>query len=243
MDFIEKIIQIPFYLPGVGIDFVDMFIDSQVDAILAQREFASARSLTVETCVSQGIENILARGEPEDKVLQTEYVSFQEEEVMMMKEIFKLLRVSPRCVRRIINVFKVLLLIWKRDSCGRFEADLDLKQATLFLMILVSDASTRAVTYMILNWMELGTMMYHHVAALNDRGENELQDNNLAGLFKKELRNRDKQYELSFNKKEGLHAAKTKHGTLMKSVEKYLTRYEWKSVDEWNEISSKFLLV
>jgi len=116
-----------------------------------------------------------------------------------------------------------------------------MQRATLFLMLLASDESTREVTYMIFDWMEMGTVMYHHVAVSNDEDAPK-NENNLARLFKTELRNRDKRFELSFNKEEGINPATTKQGTLMESVEKYLDRYKWKSVDEWNKISSKFLL-
>ena len=188
----------------------------------------------------------------DDEALPSDMVLFTAQEGDMMKEIFKLFGLSPRCLKRIINVFKLLKVIWKRDSTryAKEESDEDvhhMQRATLFLMLLASDESMRDVTYMIFDWMESGTVMYHHVAVSNEKGA--LQNvNNLARLFYTELKNRDNSFDLSFskiiysNKKKGIIQAATKQGTLMFSLEKYLTRYEWKSFDEWNEISSKFLL-
>ena len=61
-----------------------------------------------------------------------------------MVEFFKLLPVGPRSIRRIVNVFKVLKVVWEQD--GNPEIDPNLKRTNLFLMLLSSNESTREVT-------------------------------------------------------------------------------------------------
>ena len=61
-----------------------------------------------------------------------------------MVEFFKLLPVGPRSIRRIVNVFKVLKVVWEQDETP--EIDPNLTRATLFLMPLSSNESTRDVS-------------------------------------------------------------------------------------------------
>lgn len=133
-----------------------------------------------------------------------------------MKEIFKVFGVDPRCMRRIINVFKVLKVIWKRSG-GKFEVHDDLEQATLFLMLLASNESTRHVTYQIFDWMERGAVTYHRVVL---EGEDAAQqnENNLANLFTTKLLKWDKSFELSFSNQ------KPKQGTMTAYIERSIWR-------------------
>lgn len=275
MDFLEKIIQVPFRLPGVGQESVDSFIDSQIDieppqvappevkttsdAPIAPFSVENKDSISVVLdppregrlplallhTISQPPDEQLdedAVGDVEDDDAETGATEFAEHEALprykvfftkeeadMMKEIIKLFVVGPRCIRRVVNVFKVLQIIWKRGS-NRFEADHNLKRTTLFLMLMASDESTREVTYRIFDWMDSGRVKYHNVA-LDDGGANDL-----ATLFKKELKNWDKGFEMSFN------GEATKDGTLISFVEKYLSEYKWTNFEDWNRISSQLLL-
>ena len=156
----------------------------------------------------------------------------------MMKDIFKLVRVGPRCLRRIVNVFKLLKVIWKRNR-DRFPEDDDLKVATLLLMLLASDESTREVTYTIFEYMESGAVRYHRVV-IDERGR-WIPTNNLAGLFRTEMRKRDKTFVVSTTAA-GDGDNTVLEGTLMAYIDRYLAKYEWSTVDDWNETASKFLL-
>ena len=209
-DFLEKLIQIPFRLPGVGIDAISSFVDSQTEIEESQN-----------SC-----QNDAPSADTFDDPFLQNQVSFTQEEKTMMEEIFNVFRVDPRCMRRIINVSKVIKVILKR-SAGRFEVNDDLEQATFFLMLLSSSESTRDVTYRIFDWMERGAVTYHHV----------ITENNLANLFKSKLLKSDKSFESSF-----CDQNQCRQGTLMAYIEKYLTKYKWSSIEGWDEIASKFLL-
>ena len=150
-------------------------------------------------------------------------IPFDTNEINMMQEVFVLFGVEPRCMKRIINVFKLLKVIWARDDKTLKVGD-NLKKATLFMMLLASDKSTRDVTYIIFDWMESRVVQYHHV-----------ESNNLADLFKKELQ-KDKRFKLSSSNKP------YKEGTFMYHIDLYLAEYEWENLDGWNTVSKKFML-
>ena len=280
MDFLEKIIQVPFRLPGVGRENVDSFIDSQIDieppqvaptektesdaptnpgsvetkdstsavldppregrlplallhTISQQPEEQPDAQLDEDTVDDEDVEDddfeTGAIEIAEEEALPRHKVFFTKEEADMMKDIIKLFGVGPRCIRRIVNVFKILQIVWKRGS-SRFEADHNLKRTTLFLMLMASDESTREVTYRIFDWMDSGRVKYHNVA-LDDGGVNDL-----ASLFKRELKDWDKSFERSFN------GETTKEGTLISFVENYLSEYKWTNFEDWSRISSELLL-
>ena len=253
MAFVEKIIQIPFCLPGVGLDYVDSFVKSQIDVeeprdasesfeIVVddqKRDSISVLSSTSSKAFDFQVPKLSSRvaKRQDDKALPKDRILFTEEELAMITEMLKLFGLGPRSMRRNINVFKVLSVIWKRDSV-RFEVDYNLKRATLFLMLLSSEETTREVTCNIFELMELGMVKYHRV--MQD-SEGALQDeNNLSNLFKTELQKQDKSFVWNF----GLSSSNesSKKGTLVAHIEEYLVEYSWASFDEWNGIASKFLL-
>lgn len=246
IDYLEKIIQIPFCLPGAGQDYVGTFVKSQIDIEEPQDTSECNQSvvnnrgqgkISVSTSSdTSGFQNAVDtrvpdESKPEDQALPRHKVLFSKEDGNMMTQLFKLFEVGPRRMTRMINIFKLLLVIWRRDN--KFEADHNLKRATLFLMLLSSEESTREVTHTVFELMELGMVKYHHV--MQD-DEFELQnENNLGNLFKTELQKWDTSFVLSSR-----NEANTQ-GTLMAYVEEYLTEYRWTSSEEWNAISSKFL--
>lgn len=68
-------------------------------------------------------------------------------------------------------------------------------------------------------------------------GEGEWRkENDLANLFKTELRKQEKSFNVSPSKK-----AKNE-GFFMNYVDDYLSKYKWTSIKEWQEVSSKFML-
>ena len=275
MDFLEKIVQIPFRLPGVGHDKVTSLVYSQLEmepestdpndvsaggstekkANLKEESKVNppeAREqqaeLQVEPEAKSQVElqvepEAKPQVEPQNEVLQegTQSVEpkvqddlpmikvyFTKEERDMMVEVFELLPVAPRSMRRIINVFKVLKVVWEGDTNP--EININLKRATLFLMLLSANESTRQVTHNIYEWMEMGSVKYHQV---EDKG-------NLADLFTAELRRQNKSYEKSFPK-DGTSSS-AKEGTLLFHVQTYLKEYTWTDFDSWQKIATKFLL-
>ena len=252
MAFMEKIIQIPFSLPGVGQDYVDSFVKSQID-VEEKRYSSQSYDIHVDeqnrdsiSVLSSTSSNIGFSSSPrksksykkeDDNAVPKDKVLFTREELTMITGMLKLFGLGPRSMRRNINVYKVLSVIWKRDNI-RFDVDFNLKRATLFLMLLSSEETTREVTCNIFELMELGMVKYHRV--MQD-SEGALQDeNNLANLFKTELQKRDKSFRWDF----GLTSSheSSKKGTLVSHIEEYLAEYRWTSFEEWNAICSKFLL-
>lgn len=251
MAFMEKIIQIPFSLPGVGQDFVDGFVKSQID--VEEKKYASdgfeilvdddqkLDSISVLSSASSKFDfnsprKSKASTKEDDKAVPKDRVLFTQEELNMITGMLKLFGLGPRSMRRNINVYKVLSVIWKRDNI-RFDVNFNLKRATLFLMLLSSEDTTREVTCNIFELMELGMVKYHRV--MQDAEGAPQDENNLANLFKTELQKRDKSFRWNF----GLSSQEsTKKGTLVSHIEEYLAEYRWTSFEEWNSIASKFLL-
>lgn len=244
MDFLEKMIQIPFRLPGVCGDSIDGFIDNEITVedreekvdILGSLINAPEAANTTFMVNRAGRRDTVANDSSlSDKVIEdlpSNKIHFTSNEKLMIKEVFKLFGVEPRCMRRIVNVFKVLKVIWRRDTSGRFEETDELKRATLFLMLLSSDNLTRRVTYKIFHWMESGTVQYHRVMS-NDENNPE---NNLANLIKTELE-KDKRFNSSPSKR-----AIRDQGGLMAYIDEYLSKYTWKNNKEWNKVGAQFLL-
>jgi len=251
MDFMEKIIQIPFSLPGVGQDFVDGFVKSQIEVQEKTQESSECFEIVVEDQKRDSISVLSSTSsklfdfppptqsvaaQQDDRALPKDKVLFTEDELIMITKMLKLFGLGPRSMRRNINVFKVLSVIWKRDNV-RFDVDFNLKRATLFLMLLSSEDTTREVTCNIFELMDLGMVKYHRV--MQDAEGTLQNENNLANLFKKELQKRDKSF--SWNPFSSGNEVNNK-GTLVAHIEEYLTEYSWTSFEQWNIIASKFLL-
>jgi len=249
MDFLEKIIQIPFRLPGV--EDIGDFLRDQIevgepqddskpvetgDSSIVKTSSSAVRTPNEPESNKSSAKVEVKKLNPGNEDLPSNMILFDEEEGIMMEEILGLFGVGPRCLRRIIDVFKVLKVVWKRDR--RLKVDINLKKASLFLMLLASDESTREVTHNIFEWMELGMMKYHLVSPPDIKGTHQ-DENNLANLFETELRKHSSEdFELFFYKDQ-----KPKQGTLMAFVKKYLDGYKWTCLKEWKEISFKFMLV
>ena len=110
-----------------------------------------------------------------------------------------------------------------------YEINMNLKRATLFLMLLSANESTREVTHNIYEWMEMGSVEYHQVE----------DKDNLADLFIAELRRQNSSYGKSF--KDGTSSS-AEEGTLMFHVQTYLSEYTWTDFHSWQQIATKFLL-
>ena len=105
---------------------------------------------------------------------------------------------------------------------------LEMKSATLFMMLLVSDKATRNFTFTIFDWMESGAVLFHHVMG-------EENENNLANIFEKEME-KDKMFK-SFSTDKAM-----KRGALVAHIREYLSDYKRRDLDGWNEVSRKFAL-
>ena len=229
MDFLEKIIQIPFRLPGVRAAHVGKFLDSQLDIEEPQTDdpngvpsYVSDIETGDQPANDRDDGSTAATPVPaadEEKVILSKRCFCEKKEKDMLIELFKLFRVSPRCLKRIINVFKVLKLLWDEDTNIQELVNYECRRATVFLMLLASDESTRDATYKIFEWMEVGMVKYHLVK----------NENNLANLFKRELKQLDKRLEKT-----------SKEDTLMAHIDHYLSEYKWTNATEWNRLSTRF---
>ena len=257
MDYLEKFVQVPVRLPGLGDGTIDKFLShhiavetgAQVDAASSKHAPAASGATTTvggelsahsmastSTQLSQDDKDDPPGTNPSTAppLPAVTDVTFTPQEETMMKDVFNLFGVEPSCMKRIIKVFKVLKVIWKRskdkngNSSSRYEESEDVKCATLFLMLLASDPSTSDVTYKVFHWMESGSVLYHRVM------KDDKEVNNLANLIETELK-KTPQFQSSGDE------AKYQ-GALFAHIDKYLSSFEWHNSDEWNEISSKFML-
>ena len=100
-------------------------------------------------------------------------------------------------------------------------------------MLLASEESTRVATYTILEWMECGVVKYRRV--MRDCEGERRKKNDLTNLFKTELRKQDKSFKVSPSKE------RKNEGFFVYCVDDYLSEYMWRSIKEWQEVSSKFM--
>jgi hypothetical protein len=250
IDFLEKVIQIPFRLSGFGKEEVGNFVKPQMEVEVpggsTKNEISgninnipsNESSLSFSSLwnsINGAIHGSSAKQEVVEESLPRDKIAFTPAEVEMTEEIFEMFGAGPRCMKRIINVFKLIKVIWRQDTSGRFKEDEKTKRAIFLLMLLASGKATRDATHQIFGWMEGGTVEYHHVIMRDEEGVPQ-SENNLASLFARELEKGDSDFALSSGMED------IKQGTLMSYIKEYLSEYKWTNSTEWNEICSQFLL-
>lgn len=257
MDYIEKIIQLPFRLPGMSEKHVGQYVRHQVeiDNSVAEPIQVNSADMSDNPPATTPQNQDSPSNRPADKqsnateivdnheALPSNKVKFTEEEVQLLEKTIKLFPLPPRTVKRIINAFKIITLVWKRS--GTSEVDDCLKKATLFLMLMASDENTRQATHQIFAWMESGMVTYHRVRSESRKIRGKAQGkNNLADLFITRLSKRKSLQLLPLENdqasdNETLDQASDDE-TLVFHIETYLN-YGWDNIKGWQDICAKFV--
>lgn len=150
LDYIEKIVQIPYRVPGIVPGVMRSFLQGQMKGILQDTEVEKE-----EVKVEAGEDNQIltvdeeAEGNPvfessydPDAIeviepLPTQVQLFNEIELSLLADCCNAVSVSPRAGRRLVNVFKLLKIIWYHRGMQR-EPEAGVKRVMMFLLALSS---------------------------------------------------------------------------------------------------------
>ena len=155
MDFLEKIIQIP-YRPLALPDTMGQYIGqqigifegsnvnlsgnqggnkengSEIDSPEGRRdENLNKRQSDKESIPKQPVTTICTKDYKNDNFSQQQ---FSQEEANLLNEACASLKLLPRSIKRVVNVFKIMKLIWRKSG----DVSEDLKKQSLMLLVLGS---------------------------------------------------------------------------------------------------------
>jgi hypothetical protein len=156
LDYIEKIVQIPYRVRPVQREAWDDYLRYQMQPRADKRAEPEARQgaaepPTGETPAWQPPGSAGAPGkpppspppkrgpiaaEPEER-LPPEVLEFSERELTLLRTCCEAVQVSPRAAKRLVNVFKLLKIIWHRRGLGSGPGT-DINQSIMLLLALSS---------------------------------------------------------------------------------------------------------
>ena len=139
LDYIEKIIQIPYRVPDIAPDAMKSFLEGQVKVELDVRFSEYVK----ESEIGDGLEEYSPEavfrssqtpGEYE-RLLPESVQVFSRDELDTLHRCCSAAEVTPRSAKRLVNVFKLMKIIWFHRGPNR-EPDLETKKAMITLMTL-----------------------------------------------------------------------------------------------------------
>jgi len=191
MDFLEKIIQIPYGVPMINEDAVEAFVDSQIKVEIKEVDDEGEGTDLVDLD-RQRDDEVEETSEPADQPPATVLASndqvlqqlnprteehFSIEEAKMLKEACKAFKLTPRAMKRTINIFKLLKCIWgMRAFNGKAKDFINLKRDTLLFLVLISSEMTRNGIQKVFVAMEENYSKPNGVQTLNDFVKNCLKE-------------------------------------------------------------------
>lgn len=148
LDYIEKIIQIPYRVRNVSVPAIKSFLRSQME-IVEQEESRTRDEQEASLVESQVNENYSADKQVKQAALSASVQAYQAKSTDLPKEVIQFepveyaaisaacseLAVSPRTMKRLVNVFKLLKIIWHRQGMNTGPS-IDVKQAMLSILAL-----------------------------------------------------------------------------------------------------------
>jgi predicted KAP-like P-loop ATPase len=152
LDYIEKIIQIPYRVRTVSAPAIKSFLRSQMEIIEPEerRQQGPKEEVTPppesragegDSADEQAVKaRLLASArfsKAESTELPTEVIQFDSAEYAAISAACSALAVSPRAMKRLVNVFKLLKIIWYRQGLDK-GPHIDVKQVILSTLALCS---------------------------------------------------------------------------------------------------------
>ncbi len=152
LDYIEKIIQIPYRVRPASESAVKQFLWGQMkphkpeDESDTDKKSVQDQSSKLNTKskkdkeLQQGEESRTPNtrsGKTELRILPTETLHFSESEYNTIATCCSEFDVSPRTMKRLVNVFKLLKIIWYRDKLGNGPAE-DIKRTMLAMLVIAA---------------------------------------------------------------------------------------------------------
>jgi hypothetical protein len=145
LDYVEKIVQVPYRVPGIAPGVMRSFLQGQMDVV---EEITKPPSATPSDGAQQTFDvPIPGSGNPvfestydpevevTEEPLPTRVQQFDEKELSLLTASCNAATVSPRAGRRLVNVFKLLKIIWYYRGLHR-EPTYEVKQVMMFLLAL-----------------------------------------------------------------------------------------------------------
>lgn len=148
LDYVEKIVQVPYRVPGIAPGVMRSYLQGQMDVVVETAEPSSSGlqaegdQETLDTLdIPNGNPVFESTFDPEapevDEPLPTRVQQFDEEELSLMTACCNAATVSPRAGRRLVNVFKLLKIIWYHRGLHR-EPSYEIKRVMMFMLTLSS---------------------------------------------------------------------------------------------------------
>ena len=140
LDYIEKIIQIPYRVRTIAPSAVRTYLRSQMEIEERETESPEQPSFGETESEPQGTAEEPSAQPPEDEVenrLPRDVIKFTRQEFEMIEAICSEIGLTPRAVKRLVNVYKILKIVWFRPN--RYaEPDFEVKQVTIALLALAA---------------------------------------------------------------------------------------------------------
>jgi hypothetical protein len=148
LDYIEKIIQIPYRVRTVSTPAIKSFLRSQMEIVEEETEEKVADEQQPQVEQAPGGDDSpddqakkarlsasaqASQSKPAD--LPTEVIQFETDEYTAISAACSALAVSPRTMKRLVNVFKLLKIIWYRQGLEKGPG-MDVKHAMLSILAL-----------------------------------------------------------------------------------------------------------
>ncbi|MCP4334706.1 MAG: hypothetical protein GY785_18790 [Gammaproteobacteria bacterium] len=139
LDYIEKIIQVPYRVPEIAPDAMKSFLEGQVEVELDIRysEYVEETG-PVDDVESSTAETVFRSSQTPgeyDRLLPESVQVFSRDELDTLHRCCIAAEASPRSAKRLVNVFKLMKIIWFHRGPYR-EPDLETKKAMITLMAL-----------------------------------------------------------------------------------------------------------
>jgi hypothetical protein len=138
LDYIEKIIQIPYRVRPISSDAVRAYLEAQMSVARPQaqpEEESSADTATSSARQLSGQPTTAQEAAPTLGALPARAIDFSEDEFDYVLRCCGRIDLTPRAAKRLVNVCKTLKIVWFRPNQHR-EPDLSVKQAAILFLAL-----------------------------------------------------------------------------------------------------------
>mmetsp|Transcript_27114 Transcript_27114/g.45937 ORF Transcript_27114/g.45937 Transcript_27114/m.45937 type:complete len:1130 (-) Transcript_27114:1998-5387(-) len=170
LDYIEKIIQLPYRVPPIGNEHMELYLQDQMNAKKKETRELSEKEEESSKRARPNDDN-QSPGQPDEKTpllpgyinvdeatideeapaklavaIPTEELDFTWEELQLLKDACVLSGVGPRAGKRLVNVFKLMKIIWYRrdqDQTPVVDTPFELRNACVLILALCASKRVR----------------------------------------------------------------------------------------------------
>jgi hypothetical protein len=135
LDYIEKIIQLPYSIRPIDATHVERFLRGQMEIQPEADANAEVPSTAQNPIAAGGASASAGASTEEPKPVSSEVVTFTLEELGWLRSCCEALPLSPRAVKRVVNALKLLKIVWFRPN-RHIRPELDVQQAFVALLAL-----------------------------------------------------------------------------------------------------------